>query len=64
MSRERRRAVAHGLARSELFRLWEDTVRERDLSVPNPTSALDGALTIRCDSQARCLLMCVQNGGR
>jgi len=33
----------------ELFRLWKDTVRENELPVPNPTSALDGALKIRYD---------------
>lgn len=49
LSREGSGAVAHGMVRDELFLLWENTVRERELSVPNPTSALEGALTIRCD---------------
>lgn len=44
----RSRAISHGMARDELFLLWEGTVKERELSVPNPTSALEGALTIRC----------------
>lgn len=44
------------MARDEVFLLWEDAVREGGLSVPNPTSALEGALTIRCDF-ARLLLV-------
>jgi len=43
------RPVSHGMTRVELFRLWKDTVRENELPVPNPTSALDGALKIRYD---------------
>lgn len=42
-------AVSRGMARDELFLLWEETIRERGLPVPNPTSALEGAFTIRCD---------------
>lgn len=55
-TREEPRAVSHGMARGELFLRWEDAVREGRLSVPNPTSALKGALAIRCDF-ARLLLV-------
>eukprot|EP00752_Nemacystus_decipiens_P006981 g6262.t1 len=47
LSREDSGAVSYGMVRSELFLLWEKAVRERSLSVPNPTSAFEGALTIR-----------------
>ncbi|CAN0286004.1 unnamed protein product [Ectocarpus sp. 12 AP-2014] len=46
-TREEPRAVSHGMARDEVFLRWEAAVREGGLSVPNPTSALEGALTIR-----------------
>lgn len=46
---DRSRAVHHGMGRDELFLLWEDTVKEGELRVPNTSSALEGALTIRCD---------------
>lgn len=49
VSSERPRDVSHGMARDELLLLWEDAVTERELSVPNPSSALKGALAIRCD---------------
>lgn len=49
VSSEGSRPISHGMARDELLLLWQDTVREDGLSVPNPTSALEGALTIRCD---------------
>lgn len=48
MPREGPRAVSHGMARDELFLLWEGTIREKELPVPNPSSALEGALTSRC----------------
>lgn len=48
LPREGSGAVSHGMVRDELFLLWENTVRESGLSIPNPTSALEGALTIRC----------------
>lgn len=41
-------ATVHGMTRDKLLLLWEGTVKERGLSVPNPASALEGALTIRC----------------
>ena len=36
------------MARDELFLLWESAVKEGQLPVPNPTSALEGAFVIRC----------------
>ncbi len=43
------RSVCHGMGRDELFLRWEGMVKEAELPVPNTTSALEGALTIRCD---------------
>ena len=40
------------MPREKLFLLWEDMVREKELPVLNPTSALEGALTIRYDVSA------------
>jgi len=56
VTRERTGAVCHGVARDELFRLWECRVKTRGLAVPNPTNALDGALIIRCDLADQLLL--------
>ncbi|CAN0085093.1 unnamed protein product [Pylaiella littoralis] len=39
-------SVYHGMARDELFLLWESTVREKGLSVPNPAGSLEGSLAI------------------
>jgi len=56
VSSEGPRPVSHGMARDKLFLLWEDTVRENELPVPNPTSALEGALIIRYDLAGPLLL--------
>ena len=56
MSSVRPRAPSHGMPREKLFLLWEDMVREKELPVLNPTSALEGALTIRYVRCLSCLL--------